>query len=450
MKKVYRILALVVAAVMLFSASACSSGEEGAAASGASEAASDGGSSSAEEHEEVTLTIVHEHSEEAAATITSSAGFRLMLDEFKETHPWVTLEEQIIAATDVVAKYTALMAADELPDITYVKYSWLDTMVNDGMIYDLTEYANPDDYVDGLFSMTYNDKVYGLTNKYTIYNLVLYNEQLWKEAGYDSFPTKVDDLIAADDYFESQGLDTIALGNSGQWFANSYFVSSLLYDYCGDDWVEKMIAMDDSVNFTDGGFLQAYQKLADLSKIFNADCNMQDDSWAMAWYMQGKAAAHVVGGWGLATAEKMGEEYPEVWGNSRLAIFPSISGENQRLNASTPIGVGISTKVQEGAQFDAALEFCQTISSKAYAEYMVSVGSTAPVKIDVDYSGMGTVYEDFADILNGYETCLDLPTYLNQTVASALNAETQSVIAGTETPEQAAQVLQSAKEGAAS
>lgn len=174
---------------------------------------------SAEEHEPVTLTILHEHSEEAAENIPSSAAFRYCMDKYKEDHPWVTLDETIVANSDIQDKYMTLIAADELPDLTYVKYTWLPSTAGAGMLADLTEYADPSKYYDGLASTTYEGKVYGLPNKYSIYNLFVYNTELWKEAGYDEAPKSMEDLIAADEKFNEMGIDTISLGNTAKWFA---------------------------------------------------------------------------------------------------------------------------------------------------------------------------------------------------------------------------------------
>ena len=122
---------------------------------------------------------MHEHSEEAAQSIPSSAAFRYCMELYKEAHPWVTLEETIIANSDIQDKYTALIAADELPDITYVKYTWLENTAGTGMLVDLSDYADPENYYDGLASTTYEGKVYGLPNKYSVYNLVCYNEKIY-------------------------------------------------------------------------------------------------------------------------------------------------------------------------------------------------------------------------------------------------------------------------------
>ena len=43
-------------------------------------------------------------------------------------------------------------------------------------------------------------------------------------------------------------------------------------------------------------------------------------------YMQGKAASHVVGGWGIATLQGLSEEYPEVWEKTRVVLVPPAGG----------------------------------------------------------------------------------------------------------------------------
>ena len=281
----------VMLAAMVIGVTAC--GDSGNGQSGGTDAAEGAGTASpeagteatseesstqdAETHEPVTLTIVHEHSEEAAESIPSSAAFRYCLDKYKNDHPWVTLEETIIANSDIGDKYLALIAADELPDITYVKYTWLESTAGTGMLVDLSDYANPDDYYDGLASTTWDGRIYGMPNKFSIYNLICYNTELWEEAGYDEFPSSFEEMLSADEKFNEMGIDTISLGNTAKWFAVSYFTDALAYNYCGEDWVNKIIAGDSSVAWTDEAFVKVMQDMENLAGLFNADFNMTDD-----------------------------------------------------------------------------------------------------------------------------------------------------------------------------
>ncbi|PNV60244.1 hypothetical protein C0033_19560 [Clostridium sp. chh4-2] len=394
-----------------------------------------------DQHEEVTISILHEHSPEAAENIVSSAGFRAMLDKYKEEHPWVHLEETTVSNSEILNKYLALIAADELPDVTYVKYTWLENMVENNMLVDLTEYINPDDYVDGLYSVTYDGKVWGMPNKHSAYNLILYNKKMWKEAGYDTFPTTMDQLIQAGEEFKAKGITAVSFGNTAKWNAVSYFTSPLLYDYCGKEWVESMIAQDGTAKWTDDCFIEAMKELQKMSVLFNEDFNMQDDMWAMGWYMQGNAAAHAVGTWGIDTAKNMSEEYKDVWENTGVVILPAANGAEPTLVSAVGAAVGVSSKL-EGAEREAAIELVKQISSQDYAKFMAERASTTPVKTELDFTGKGTQYEEFAEVLNTPVSGLNFNDYFNQGIANLMQAETQSLLAGNNTPEEMAEKLQ--------
>jgi len=400
-----------------------------------------------EEHEEVTLTILHEHSEEAAQNIPSSYGFRAMLDKFKKEHPWVTLEETIISNAEIGKKYLTLIAANELPDVTYVKYPWLESMVGGNMLADLTDYVNPDNYVDGMYSVTYQGRIYGMPNKFSGYNLILYNEKMWKEAGYEKFPATLDELIEAGKAFKAAGKTAISVGNTGKWFAVSYFASPLMYDYCGDEWVQSMLANEGKYKWTDDCFVQAMTKLQEMSVLFNVDLNMQDDIWAAGWYMQGNSAAHAVGTWGVDTCKNMSDKYPEVWNNTRVTILPPANNASATLISAVGAAVGVSSRLK-GAAFEAALQVCQQISSQDYAKLMAERATTTPVKIDLDFSGRGIQYEDFASVLNNTpNTGLNFNDYFHQSLATVLQEEVQSLLAGATTPKDVAAKMQLTQEG---
>jgi len=398
-----------------------------------------------EDQTPVTISIMHNHSQEAAENIVSSAGFVAMLQKFKEDHPWVTLEENIV--TDSFDdKYFALAAADELPDVCYVRYGWLANLAGNGLLADITDYVDPSMYVDNLYCMTYNGRIYGLPNKYSAFNLVLYNEDMWKEAGYDTFPQTLDELLEANEYFQSKGIDTIAFGNSGKWFATSYLTATFAYEFCGDDFVKSMIARDGQNKWTDERFVKALAAVQEMTPVFNKDCNMQDDIWAMGWYMQGNAAAHIVGNWGLDTARKMAEEYPDVWAHTRVALMPTVSGENRYISTAVGgNGIGVNSKLT-GEKFDMALALCKQISSVDYAEFMAARGATAPIATTIDYSSLEQPYQDFAEIMNTYPSGLNITDYVDQSIATALHAAAQSLMAGDTTPEEAAQSIQMAQD----
>ena len=145
------------------------------------------------------------------------------------------------------------------------------------------------------------------------------------------------------------------------------------------------------------------QALTELTPLFNADFNMTDDVSAATMYMQGKAASHVVGGWGIATLKGMAEEYPEVWENTRAILLPSANGSEDYLINACGASMGVSSRLlEEGkeAELQAAIEFCQYISSDDYAQYCADNGTTTPVKTEYDWTDLGQPFVDMANIIN--------------------------------------------------
>ena len=270
--------------------------------------------------------------------------------------------------------------------------------------------------------MTYKGKVYGLPNKYTVYNLVFYNTKMWKDAGYDKFPGTIDELIKAGAAFKAIGKDTLAFGDSGKWFAPSLYASALVAAYCGSDWLSSMQA-GTSGKWTDQRFVDSMKKLREMSVLFNKDCITQDDMWALGWYIQGNAAATVPAAgpsirwavWGKTI--RTSRTIPELPYSLRLR-----SREDPVQVAAVPVGVGVNSKLK-GPAFDAAVQLCQQISSMDYARFMAERASTTPIKIAVDFSGRGIQYQDFAHVLNSYKTSLDMQTYFNQGLITQYQAD---------------------------
>ena len=403
----------------------------------------------AEEHEPVTLTLVYEHGEEAAANIVTSAAYRHCMELYKESHPWVTIDETVISNADIGQKYTAMIAADDLPDLTYVNPGWLKDQVDGGMLVDLTDYVDPANYYDGLSSYTYDGKVWAMPNKYSIYNLIVYNTALWEEAGLE-LPTNIDELIAADAKFDEMGIDTISLGNAAKWFAVSYFTDAFAYNICGEDWVNKIKDGDPSVKYTDDCFVEVLKKQAEMIPLFNADCNMTDDISAATAFMQGKAACHVIGGWGIATLKGLGEEYPDVWEHVKVALIPTVGDAEPTLINACGAAMGVSSRLlEEGREeeLQAAIEFCQQISSPDYAAYCSEHGSTTPYKTEYHWENLGEPFMEMADVINNTpHTGLNFNDYFNLTVRTNIQSEVQSLLAGATTPEAAAANIQAIQE----
>ena len=161
-----------------------------------------------------------------------------MLAEWKEANPDINLVENVLANDEYKTQIATLAAADDLPDVFLLQGMNTKSWAEQGLVMDLTDviaqspYAA--DYKEAFFTpfKDADGKIYALPALTGgTCTVVVYDAQMWADAGYDSFPTTWEEVEAADAYFEEQGIDTIAFGNGGQWQLNSDFVSCLGYQY---------------------------------------------------------------------------------------------------------------------------------------------------------------------------------------------------------------------------
>ena len=137
-----------------------------------------------------------------------SDGFRTVLAEWNEAHPDIELVENVLANAEYKTQIATLAAAGDLPDVFLLQGMNTIDWAKQGLILDLTETikASPyyADYNTAYFTpFTADDKVYGypcLTGGTC--TVVIYDKQMWKDAGYDSFPSTWAEVEAAIDLAE--------------------------------------------------------------------------------------------------------------------------------------------------------------------------------------------------------------------------------------------------------
>lgn len=133
------------------------------------------------------------------------------------------------------------------------------------------------------------------------------------------------DVEKASEYFQEQGIDTVAFGNGGKWQANSDFLSTLGDRYTGKDWFQGLIDNSGS-KFTDEAFVKALtetQHLFTETKIFNEDFNSVTNEDAREYYISGDAAAFIGGNWDESyIAATLKESDEEKYNNIGFAVLP--------------------------------------------------------------------------------------------------------------------------------
>ena len=408
------------------------------------------------------LEIMHYSTSEESEGNGGSDGFRTVLAAWDEAHPDITLNQNVRANAEYKTQIATLAAAGDLPDVFLLQGMNTKDWAKQGLIMDLTDTikASPyyNDYVQNYFTpFTDGDSIYGypvLTGGTC--TVVIYDKAMWKEAGYDAFPTTWEDVEKAAEYFNGQGITTVAFGNGGKWQANSDFLSTLGNRYTGPDWFLSLINKDGAA-FTDEAFVKALketQHLFNETDIFNEDFNAVTNEDAREYYISGDAAAFIGGTWDesyiWATLKESDEEK---WNNMGFAVLPQPADATEAPNSQN-IGLGYAVAINSKLADDpdklaAAIDLAQEVTGPAFASYVAenyALGGLTKVG-DVDLSQFDQITQDFYNYSYvDTEPCEIYDSYITNAVWDVLNTDLQSMMNGEIAPEDVAANAQKAYE----
>ena len=408
------------------------------------------------------LEIMHFSTSEESEGNGGSDGFRTVLAAWDEAHPDITLNQNVLANAEYKTQIATLAAAGDLPDVFLLQGMNTKEWAKQGLIMDLTDTikASPyyADYVESYFTpFTDGDSIYGypvLTGGTC--TVVIYDKAMWKEAGYDAFPTTWEDVEKAAEYFNGQGITTVAFGNGGKWQANSDFLSTLGNRYTGPDWFLSLINKGGAA-FTDEAFVKALKETQHLfteTDIFNEDFNAVTNEDAREYYISGDAAAFIGGNWDesyiWATLKESDEEK---WNNMGFAVLPQPADATEAPNSQN-IGLGYAVAINSKLADDpdklaAAIDLAQEVTGPAFASYVAenyALGGLTKVG-DVDLSKFDQATQDFYNYSYvDTEPCEIYDSYISGAVWEVLNTDLQTMMNGEMAPEDVAANAQKAYE----
>ena len=408
------------------------------------------------------LELMHFSTSEESEGNGGSDGFRTTLAAWKEAHPGVTLTENVLANAEYKTQIATLAAAGNLPDVFLLQGMNTIAWAEQGLVLDLTDIikASPyyADYNTAYFTpFTSNEKVYGypvLTGGTC--TVVIYDKAMWKEAGYDTFPSTWAEVEEATKYFGDKGIYTIAFGNGGQWQLNSDFVSTLGNRYTGPEWFASLIAKG-GAKFTDPEFIACLKETKRLfadTTIFNPDFNAVTNEDAREYYIAGNAAAFIGGNWDESyIAQTLKDTNEEKFNNIGFAVLPQPADATKAPNSQN-IGLGyavaINPKVAEDPdKLAAAIDLAQELTGPAFSSFVAenyALGGLTKVA-GVDLSKFDAVTAAFYNwSYVDTETCEIYDSYISSAVWSVLNTEMQAMLNGEIEPEKVAEDTQKAYE----
>ena len=454
-----KLTCLLLALLMLVSLIGCGAKEEPAAGPVADAAAPavDGGA--AAEEEEVVVEILHYFITDSGQTMNDvflefEAEF---LENYKKEHPNVTFNITRMNQSQAEEKIQTMAASDTLPDVFPLKGSLVNNYYENGLLYDMSaEVAASDGWnlvkqslVD---TFTRDGKVLGVPYQFAATSLVFYNEQMWKDIGYDSFPTTWEELQKAADLFKEKGITCIAMGNAKQWNFESCWFSTFGDRFTGTDWTNNIIAMNGKAAFTDPEFVEALRQFQNQiynTNLCNPDYNALTNDISDTIYLEGNAATCVNGYWFVGKVQNLATE--EVRANTKIAVLPNFPGQKGEPNTASG-GAGYSLAMSSklsGAAAKAAADYILGTAGRPYSDkYYSEYGTPGAFVYDgeLDTSKFDQLALDYLEFCN---TTTFVPVYdtsMDGAIISVMNTDMQELTNGTMTPEKMAADCQKALE----
>src|SRR5690606_41048357 len=124
-KKIIQIISFLAALSLILSA--CGSGSNGSGNGSANPGNSGAGGAKGEQ---IQLTFSHYYLEEERPTSAEMDSYMTLVEEWEANNPNVNLVQSVMSQADYSTKIQAQAAVNEIPDIVFLKGSWVSNFAN--------------------------------------------------------------------------------------------------------------------------------------------------------------------------------------------------------------------------------------------------------------------------------------------------------------------------------
>lgn len=395
----------------------------------------------------ITLTLWHIHTAEGAAQYTIRDAIR----RFEADHPNVKIEEVPIINDEYKTKLMIAMGANDEPDIFM---TWgggpLETYVNAGKVYDMTDALKAEGIYDNFLPVALNlatvkDRVYGVPIVNMVTALVWYRTDIFERLGLE-IPTTYGELLEVMDVLLANNITPFTLANANKWTGSMYFM--YLVDRIGGPEAFYNAAMRvEGGSWASEPFVKAGELLQDLVQrgAFPRGFQSMDEDLAQSRNLlyTDRAAMYLMGSWayGVIMAEN-----PELLQHLDFFVFPAVEGGKG--DPSNMVGTpgdnyfSISEKCEHK---EYAVKFLKYLSDDNAAQMLLDNGHIPPfgqnIAERIDDPLMKKLYET---ISSAQQVQLWYDQFLPPELA-AVHLDTTQALFGLEmTPEEAAQTMEAA------
>lgn len=296
-------------------------------------------------------------------------------------------------------KLNALIAANDTPDMFICNPGPnLTQYVEAGVAADLTDILTNqekewyDSFSGGIFEkITYDGKIMAVPTNFAA-ACVFYNTEMFEEAGVEA-PATFDELLAACEKIKAAGYTPISCSAGTAWCLS--MVAGYLCDRVGGP--DNLAKIEDhEMEWTDPSFIEAGEKLKELSQYFQPTAAGDSNDQATAALYNGEAAMLIQGSWAIAQINGNNPDFEQKCG---VFQFPAVDGgadPNRMIVKTDNLVMSSSTEHQ-----DAVIALMKYFTDETAQKYTAEVGGKIPVVdgVEVDYTKAPAQLSYVQDIL---------------------------------------------------
>lgn len=423
----------LVAALML-AGQACGGGTASPPPSASTGGVAPSGSAAATTAAPVKLTLWHNYGAEDNAKVTEA-----LANAYMAAHPNVTIELVSQPADNYFALLKAAAIAKTGPDLMTM-WTGLFALQNQGYLEPLNQYVPIETLkqFDGINWCSKDLKVETgaicVPLDLQFYN-GFYNKDHFTQAGIDAFPTTWDELYAVCDKLKAIGVTPMTYGTGLQalnaGFYPYYDLSYMMMMFSVDDW-KKLY--NGEISWTDPRIVGQLTKWAALKTKGCTNEDVLANNESVSQFESGKAAMTLEGSWGF------GEFYEKL--GDKVGVFtPPFNDTATKGVVEFPgNGFGVtsySQNKQEAANFLAWMATPEAQKLIADGGLIPTVAGTKPT------APLAIAMLDFAQN-QGFTRYPMIDNVMQPEVTDVATKLLDAVLAGTSTPQEAAQGIQDA------
>jgi raffinose/stachyose/melibiose transport system substrate-binding protein len=373
------------------------------------------------------------------------AGMQAAADAYMAEHPGVNIEITVLENDAFKTKMTTTMQSGDPPDVFQswgggVLYQYADA----GLVRDITADLAQDGWGEsfaqaGLNLYANNGQNWGVPWRMGMVGMWYYTS-LFAEAGIEAPPATWDELLAAVEALKAAGITPISLGEGEKWPGHFYW-TYLAIRNGGKAAFDSAYSGDGS--FADPAFVKAGEQLQQLAALepFQTDFLGATYPDADTLFANQQTAMQLMGHWEPNNVDDRSAD-PEA-ARADLAFFPFPMVEGGTGDPTDVLGGGDGFALGINAP-DEAVDFVRFLTSPATQADWAAQGWAVPPAVtaaaeavtDENIRPMMTLLEE----ANYFQLYYD--QFLPPAVGGAVLDETQALIAGTQTPQGAAEAIE--------